>query len=245
MAAARPANERLDVREVLGREEQRQTAIGRFADQREHARAHRAEVDGHRARGHPQIRIVGPALDKRPVVCRALTGQEAAQHVDRLTHRGERVLLRDAYPAQEVRRTRAQSQVKPPGRKLVERGRAHRDLGQAARVGVDDARSDLYALRGLGDGRQHDPGAAQKQIVADPELCEPKLLGGPGQLDIACDGQIVIEAQAELHRLTTASASISTSASDGTSERTTTRLFAGRMSPNTSPCARATSSQWS
>src|SRR5690606_5006898 len=112
-------------------------------------------------------------------------------------------------------------------------------------VRVEDAGSDFDALGVRGDGGQDDDRAAQEQVIANPELVKSGGFRCPRQLQIIGDGQVVIQAQAELHGAfpMMASTSISIRCSGSINRLTSTIVLTGRMSAKNSPCAREYSCQ--
>jgi len=76
----------------------------------------------------------------------------------------------------------------------------HGQFHRVGRVGVEHPGAEQDPVRRRGGCRQQDGGGAQEQVVRHPELVEPGLFSGDGQLDEGRDGQVVVEPEAGAER---------------------------------------------
>ncbi len=183
-------DQRLHCGVVLGREEERQHAVGDFTGQSQHPGAHGRQVDRDPPRRKAQIGFRLP-------IGRFLPGQHRGNLQDSASRVVQWTLLWDADPLQKLARTGADAEVEASATQLVQRGRHHSDLGWMLCVGIDDARADFDALGCLRHCRQNDRSAAHEQVVAHPELLETGLFGDLRHLNVVGDRQIIVQAQAE------------------------------------------------
>ena len=117
----------------------------------------------------------------------------------RFQHTSTRIAEIHAQPADEIGRAAGNAQVEAPARELIQRDGEHGDLSWMNREWIKDATADFDALAGHCQRGQYHGSAAQKEVVAHPELIETGCLGRSHIANVVTNRQVVIEAQAEFH----------------------------------------------
>ena len=185
---------------VLGRVQQGQHAISELARQRQHLRAHRSQVDRYPLfRGRAEVGAAAPRTGAGDVGRGGAVQQRSAGQ-QRLARPPQRCGL--GYPGsfEELRRARGEPQHGATARELLEGRGVHGQFHRVGRVGVEHPGAEQDPVRRRGGCRQQDGGGAQEQVVRHPELVEPGLFSGDGQLDEGRDGQVVVEPEAGAER---------------------------------------------
>ena len=178
----------------LRRVEQRQTAVGDLADELDHPRRHRAEVD-RRRRGRASA--AAPRCPIRPAardVGRAAARHSAADRDDRLPRAPQRCRAVDPGPAEEVGRRRRRDRA-GSGRRLSSCSVAAAIAISAGCIEYGLSTHVPSADRGRRRRRrrEHHRRRPEEQVVRHPDLVEPERLGDAGELDELVDADVVVQ----------------------------------------------------
>ena len=183
--------------EVGRRDGRRQQAVADLAAELLHQRRGAGHVDRDVPARHVRIRRERRDVGREDlaVVLEALAAEDAAQDLDRVAHRRER--LRDLGRAallgvveEDLGRAEAGDEAAGPGC-LLHEARVHGDLHRVARVGRDDPPADRQPLRLAGDDPgQHGRGLGLHAVLAppgiglgEPDRVEPGLVHDAGRLE--------------------------------------------------------------
>src|SRR5690349_13736906 len=91
-----------DLGKMLRWKQQRQATIRGGADQFEHARAHRADINRDLPRREPQVRLAGPARDESAGRMAAVATEQAAERGDGLHDSRQRPFGTQSNPAEKI-----------------------------------------------------------------------------------------------------------------------------------------------